>query len=71
MSVANILQSASNFGKDHIVNFTKVLNNDANPGAVDMFIWNNAFEFAVVFKNLTKTYSFQEFRLKNKTKANV
>lgn len=38
MSVANVLQSASNFGKDHLVNFTKVLNSDVNPGGVDLFM---------------------------------
>ena len=35
--------------------------NEYESGDLD-FIPDNALEFAVVFKNLAKTYSFQEFR---------
>lgn len=38
MAVANILQSLMNIGKDHMVYYTKILNNDSNPGAVDLFM---------------------------------
>jgi hypothetical protein len=38
MLTSTIAQSLSNIGKDHLVGLTKILNNDSNPGVVDLFM---------------------------------
>lgn len=38
MSISNAFQIGANYSKDYLVGITKYLNNDANPGLVDLFM---------------------------------